>query len=403
MAQHTRTWEEVVGLTQARSGAAFSSGTELTNIGFLLNSAARTIYDESRYWERYLVLEPRTAARGYIATTEDGFNVYGGGFSPSNGLYVRNGDANGKANYSIVKDDVANFNLRFSEPTISVSGSGETSVNLSNYVQTATVNGKPYFSDSGSFIQWISSGTPQWQIGAGGNSYYSSTDDVATPDLVTTWEIISGPSGPADSPVPTSVTSRTQWQIITLVYITSKGVVVTSEGDWVYEPGDVLYFNDSGDATPPEAGWVTDQGIDLPPIVDGLSEIGEAMGYWSGEKWAGGDPTSLTAYPDKNGIRVASNVTGTVYVAFKKSWTDTFGNGESGTLATVPTEWAEFMAYDAARSYRASQGGEDGFNPIALRDVNNALERALMKVSRSGAIAALTNQLKTQYSVDESV
>jgi hypothetical protein len=100
---------------------------------------------------------------------------------------------------------------------------------------------------------------------------------------------------------------------------------------------------------------------------------------------------------------VASNVTGTVYVAFKKSWTDTFGNGESGTLATVPTEWAEFMAYDAARSYRASQGGEDGFNPIALRDVNNALERALMKVSRSGAIAALTNQLKTQYSVDDSV
>ena len=61
MAQQTRTWAEVVGLTQARAGAAFSSGTELTNIGFLLNSAARTIYDESRYWERFLVLEPRTA------------------------------------------------------------------------------------------------------------------------------------------------------------------------------------------------------------------------------------------------------------------------------------------------------------------------------------------------------
>ena len=310
MAQHTRTWAEVVGLTQARSGAAFSSGTELTNIGFLLNSAARTIYDESRYWERYLVLEPRTAARGYIATTEDSYNVYGAGFSPSNGLYVRNGDEDGKPSYNMVTDGFPEFKL--------------------------------------------------------------------------SWNSI-------------------RWEITTLVYITSKGVVVTSEGDWVYEPGDVLYFSYAPDATPPVGGWITGQGIDLPPIVDGLSEIGEAMGYWSGEKWAGGDPTSLTAYPDKNGIRVASNVTGTVYVAFKKSWTDTFGNGESGTLATVPTEWAEFMAYDAARSYRASQGGEDGFNPIALRDVNNALERALMKVSRSGAIAALTNQLKTQYSVDESV
>ena len=310
MAQHTRTWAEVVGLTQARAGAAFSSGTELTNIGFLLNSAARTIYDESRYWERYLVLEPRTAARGYIATTEDGFNVYGGGFSPSNGLYVRNGDLNGKPSYNLVVDGIPEFRLSW--------------------------NGA-------------------------------------------------------------------RWEITTLVYITSTGVVVTSNGAWLYQPGDVLYYNDSTDSTPPESGWITDQGIDLAPIVDALSEIGEAMGYWSGEKWAGGDPTSLTAYPDKNGIRVASNVTGTVYVAFKKSWTDTFGNGESGTLATVPTEWAEFMAYDAARSYRASQGGEDGFNPIALRDVNNALERALMKVSRSGAIAALTNQLKTQYSVDDSV
>ena len=310
MAQHTRTWAEVVGLTQARSGAAFSSGTELTNIGFLLNSAARTIYDESRYWERYLVLEPRTAARGYIATTEDGFNVYGGGFSPSNGLYVRNGDLNGKPSYNLVED-----------------------------------------------------GSPKFRL---------------------SW-------------------TGARWEITALVYITSAGVVVTSNGAWLYQPGDVLYYNVGVDATPPAVGWVTDQGIDLPPYVDALSEIGEAMGYWSGEKWAGGDPTSLTAYPDKNGIRVASNVTGTVYVAFKKSWTDTFGNGESGTLATVPTEWAEFMAYDAARSYRASQGGEDGFNPIALRDVNNALERALMKVSRSGAIAALTNQLKTQYSVDDSV
>ena len=93
MAQQTRTWAEVVGLTQARAGAAFSSGTELTNIGFLLNSAARTIYDESRYWERFLVLEPRTAKRGYIATTEDSYNVYGAGTTEANGLYVRNGNS----------------------------------------------------------------------------------------------------------------------------------------------------------------------------------------------------------------------------------------------------------------------------------------------------------------------
>ena len=198
---NTRTWAEVVGLTQARAGASFSSGTELQNVGFLLNSAARTIYDESRYWSRYLVLEPRTAARGYIATTEDGYNVYGAGFPASNGLYVRNGDEDGKPSYNMVAD-----------------------------------------------------GFPEFQL---------------------SWNLI-------------------RWEITTLVYITSEGVVVTSEGDWVYEPGDVLYFNYAPDATPPEAGWVTGQGIDLPPIVDALSEIGEAMGYWSGEKWAGGVASTPT-------------------------------------------------------------------------------------------------------------
>ena len=301
MAQQTRTWAEVVGLTQARAGAAFSSGTELTNIGFLLNSAARTIYDESRYWERFLVLEPRTAKRGYIATTEDSINVYGAGTTEANGLYVRNGDSpNLNPAYTLYDSDgiTALYNI---------------------------------WSDGGPLFGW---------------------------------------------------------------YITS-----TAIGN----NGDTLYSNYTEELGVPESGWSASNGVSPTPIVQALSEIGEAIGYWGAAKWEENDPLSLTAYPDSNGIRVASNVTGTIYVAYKKAWSDTYGNGESGTLATVPSEWAEFMAYDAARSYRASQDSESGFNPIALRDVNNALERALMKPSREGAIAALTNQLKTQYSTDNSV
>lgn len=299
MALNTRTWAEVVGLTQARAGAVFSGGTETTNIGFLLNSAARTIYDESRYWERYLVLEPRTAYRGYIATSEDSFNVYGAGTDAVNGLYVRNGNS----------DDA--------------------------------------------------------------RPAYTLYDTDGTTALYNMWG-----------------SSSYMW------VITSHGI----DGGFSEVYGQV-----SSSSTPPASGWNSGSGISPAPTVQALSDIDEAMGYWDGAKWAGGDPTNLTAYPDQNGIRVASNVTGTVYVAFKKTWTDIYGNGTSGTVTTVPSEWAEFMAYDAARSYRASQGGEDGFNPIALRDVNNALERALMKPSRSGAIAVLNNQLKTQYSTDNSI
>jgi len=303
MAQQTRTWAEVVGLTQARAGAAFSSGTELTNIGFLLNSAARTIYDESRYWERFLVVEPRTVKRGYISLTENSINVYGCGIESVNGLYTLSAD-------------------EFENHTV-------------------------------------------WELTTGDKPYYIRRE---THNENNAWHIVQ-----ADSAT----------QVIANEYLYSDG--------------------HDGNA-PTESNWSVDiDGVAPTPITQALSEIGEAIGYWGSAKWEGNDPISLTAYPDSNGIRVASNVTGTVYVAYKKAWSDTYGNGESGTLATVPSEWAEFMAYDAARSYRASQDSESGFNPIALRDVNNALERALMKPSREGAIAALTNQLKTQYSTDNSV
>ena len=133
------------------------------------------------------MLEPRTAARGYIATTEDGFNVYGAGFREANGLYVRNGDLNGKPLYETIIDGAAAFTL-----------------------------------------SWTGA----------------------------------------------------RWEIASVVYITSVGEIVTSDGNWLYEPGDILYFNVSADATPPEAGWELDVGIDLPPYVDALSEIGEAMGFF---------------------------------------------------------------------------------------------------------------------------
>ncbi len=89
MAQNTRTWDELFQLTQARAGTTFA-GAEVQRVGWLLNSAARIMYDENPWWERFLVLEPRSVERGYVAYTEDGYNVYGAGTTEVNGLYTLN-------------------------------------------------------------------------------------------------------------------------------------------------------------------------------------------------------------------------------------------------------------------------------------------------------------------------
>jgi hypothetical protein len=302
MAQNTRTWAEAVGLTGARVGTEFASGSELNRIGFLLNSAARTIYDESRWWERQLVVEPRTVSRGYVAYTEDSINVYGAGTSEVNGLYVRNGNS---------------------------------------------VDGNPAY------------------------TLYESDGVTAKYNL---------------------------WSFATATWVITDSAV---DGQTV----DSNYLISSSESTPPESGWrIGTTGEDPAPIVQATSEIGEYIGHWDGELWTCADSSRGQAYPDHNGIKIANcNHGNTVWVAYKKSLTDTFGDGEAGTISDVPAEWLEFMSYDAARAYLASQGSQGGYNPIAIRDVELALERALMKVSRQGINETIALYFRTNYGYDVSV
>jgi hypothetical protein len=171
--------------------------------------------------------------------------------------------------------------------------------------------------------------------------------------------------------------------------------------------GDALYDNPIFPAgtTPPEGDWQSSgDGEDPAPIVQATSEIGEYIGHWDGELWTCADSQRGQAYPDHNGIKIANcNHGDTVWVAYKKEFTDTYGDGENGTVSDIPAEWIEFMSYDAARAYAASQGNQDGYNPVAIRDVDRALERALMKVSRQGINETIALYFRTNYGYDVSV
>jgi len=78
-----------------------------------------------------------------------------------------------------------------------VSGAGTTTVN-GTYVESGTVNGKPYYAKESFTIKWAAS---QWQIKSF-LLWYFSNNDVATPDLCTTWNSFEG-----FDPVPTVTAS----------------------------------------------------------------------------------------------------------------------------------------------------------------------------------------------------
>lgn len=300
MAQGTRTWTELIGLTAARCGCALS-GDDATQVAFLLNSAARQLYLENPWWERFLVLEPRTVERGYVSYSEDSFNVYGAGTSEANGLYVRNGDDNGKGKWTFFNaDEVSLFDIKWDDE---------------KFVLTR-------------------------------GAFYDGTEFESE-----------------------------------IVYNSSVGAV----------------------DLPPETSWTSDNGEDPTPIVQALSEIGEYIGHWNGKKWSGANPTMGTAYPDQNGIRVTDSSQDIVYMAFKKSFNTTYGDGTSGTTSDVPSEWFEFMAYSAARSFMQSQRQSDSYQPIAISEVERVREQALLKINRQGIYKTIAQRFRTYYNQDVSI
>ena len=104
MSLETRTYAELLDQINGLVGTELT-GNQLTRVRSNVNLAAKRAYDRSRWWERFLVVaEPRSVSRGYVDFEEDSFHVYGAGTDEVNGLYVRNGTANGKARYSKYQD-----------------------------------------------------------------------------------------------------------------------------------------------------------------------------------------------------------------------------------------------------------------------------------------------------------
>ena len=292
MAQNTRKWDSLTGLVQARLGHDLSD-KDLVRVQSLANSAALMLFDENPYWERFLVLEPRSVERGYVAFTEDSYNVYGAGTTEANGLYVRNvdTDVNGKAAYELFNEDTVVYSLIW--------------------------NG------------------------------------------VSAWEILDA------------------------------------------DTSDILYDSQPGtDDTPPESGWAVNLGESTAPIVQALSEIGEYIGHWNGAKWQGAGSHAGTAYPDQNGIRMTDcTEDGVVYMAFKKTQPDTYGNGQSGTVSDVPAEWFNYMALQTAAAWDGAQDRPT----VRVKDIDRAWDQALLKINRQGIYNNIAQRFRTYYGYDVSV
>lgn len=172
-----------------------------------------------------------------------------------------------------------------------------------------------------------------------------------------------------------------------------------------------LYQTTAPEGSVPTSGWGLSIGSEAPvPEVIQLQDIDEAITIWNGPVFQGSSENNTTPsvasvqkwYQDASGIRLTNPNTHTVFVGFKALNTDNYGDGTGGTVSDVPEEWADYMSYAAARMLQTAQRSAGDFVGISLREVDEQLNNALMRVSRNRAMSALKDNLETYYNYDIS-
>lgn len=396
MSLKTVSYDTIKARVEARAGRITDDNKDYFDS--LLNESIQYIFDETPFWPRYLRYEPRTVLRGYVQDEEDSLHVYGAGSGAVNGLYT----VDSTSGYYQKKDGEGNilFEVRPSGGSLFAYGFGREEVNT-EYVQGPDVNGRPSYiaGTIGNLVEIEWNGF-RWEVfieTLGTEYLYRSSDNVATPDLVTTWEAVD----PADEPVGAMIIS--EWQISAISYVTSDGEFVTSDGDYVYVPGQIVYVNDTVSTTPPESGWFNLTGEDPAPIVQALGKIEQIIEQDPTDRWSNPVRKQKT-YREFNGNRSTDLTNGTAWVAYKHQLDGIFGDGTGGTIDEIPREFSRYVALDVAYSLQeqARRSNPNGTYTASYSQVSDAMNIALINVNRENAMNAIRSQGNTYFNQDYS-
>ena len=82
------------------------------------------------------------------------------------------------------------------------------------------------------------------------------------------------------------------------------------------------------------------------------------------------------------------------YVTYKKQWTDTYGDGSSGTTVNVPDEWFEYLAHGTYADWMRAEGQQEKA-ALADAEAKDKLDDELIRISEMNTINAVANRIHT--------
>jgi len=176
-----------------------------------------------------------------------------------------------------------------------------------------------------------------------------------------------------------------------------------------YEGGPVvaLYFINSSSTTPPLTGWGSIlAGVNPAPLLNALADIDTYMLISGTDVIRGSSSRPIRFYVDSSGANLRSNSDcDSVWVTYKKTHTDIYGDGQGSTTATIPAEWFNYMTLYAAYMYQSSQrqNNPNAAYGMALREVDAALEDELIRLEDQHVADNLAKNVYTHLSQNQSL
>ena len=165
-----------------------------------------------------------------------------------------------------------------------------------------------------------------------------------------------------------------------------------------------LYTVISSSTTPPTSGWVVNNpslgnAEEPAPLLVDVADIETALYYRKDSSLFRSSRTYEFA-ADGYGIRPSAlgEENTTVFVTYIKKLTDVYGDGESGTTASIPAEWFDYMTLYAAYMYQSAQqqNNPNAAYGMALREVDSSLEDEMMRLETQGIPQTVRQNVETR-------
>jgi hypothetical protein len=149
--------------------------------------------------------------------------------------------------------------------------------------------------------------------------------------------------------------------------------------------------------TPPGSGWELDDGVAPAPRVYALSDMETILQVNRYDLTSSPGYCPVGYHVTSRGVELHSDDLDEVYVTYRKPLTDKFGDGTGGTTSAIPSEWFNYIALYAARTYQMAsrQSNDSPFVGIGARELDEAKQDALMKLEEQNISNSIAKRIQT--------